>query len=388
MKLRVVCAALACAFLLAGCAAGEGSAAVSSVEPSVSTAAEPAITPEPTAEPTPEPTPTPTPDPSSLLEYTTLPLDDTKEAPANFWWSDFTPNNEASKKYGLQFAMGLYNSDIDTVRSACSDSVLTNDFPLGDLDGLNVTEFYLSGGTYDVPCLTLTITNPGATPLLRGRHTYTISFDSEGKLNWMSPYSPGEDFRSDLQYANFYKGIRNGLSLVAYVSAEPTDPLGLTGGPGELYYYESYQEGKSDTQDLGPASAPPYGIKIYNVPPEGNSLTEEQLTSVCETLNQRFAALADGSFQSSFYNQPGNNALLSGWDAAVPLPVSVTPDYLRSFINDDPTGSPTISIWVPLPQNCWAVYTTMDISLSEDSGLINPVFYQSVPTALAAVLAQ
>ena len=86
MKLRITCAALACTLLLAGCAAGEGTAVSSSAEPSVSTAAEPAITPEPTAEPTPEPTPAPTPNPASLLEYTMLPLDSTKETPANFWW--------------------------------------------------------------------------------------------------------------------------------------------------------------------------------------------------------------------------------------------------------------------------------------------------------------
>ena len=51
MRSRIICTMLACVLLLAGCAAGEGTAVSSSAEPAVSTAAEPAITPEPTAEP-------------------------------------------------------------------------------------------------------------------------------------------------------------------------------------------------------------------------------------------------------------------------------------------------------------------------------------------------
>ena len=139
MKLRITCAALACTLLLAGCAAGEGTAVSSSAEPSVSTAAEPAITPEPTAEPTPEPTPAPTPNPASLLEYTMLPLDSTKETPANFWWYSMSLRDDTAKENAHRLAMGLYNNDVEEVRAACSERVLTDTFPLDDLDGLNMT---------------------------------------------------------------------------------------------------------------------------------------------------------------------------------------------------------------------------------------------------------
>ena len=169
MKLRITCAALACTLLLAGCAAGEGTAVSSSAEPSVSTAAEPAITPEPTAEPTPEPTPAPTPNPASLLEYTMLPLDSTKETPANFWWYSMSLRDDTAKENAHRLAMGLYNNDVEEVRAACSERVLTDTFPLDDLDGLNVTEAALYGGEYDSPFLSLTVTNPGNTPFLCGR---------------------------------------------------------------------------------------------------------------------------------------------------------------------------------------------------------------------------
>ena len=64
-------------------------------------------------------------------------------------------------------------------------------------------------------------------------------------------------------------------------------------------------------------------LETYAVPPDGNVLTDTKLEVVCEALNQFFTALADGSYTDEFYTTPCNDALISAWDAAVPLPVAV-----------------------------------------------------------------
>ena len=396
MKLSVY-AMLACALLLAGCAVGEGSAASAPAVPFVSTTAEPAMTPEPT----PEPTPTPTPEPSSLLEYTTLPLENTKKTPANYWTAYFeNPSNPAAVDYARQLAMGLYNNDVDAVRAACSDSVLTDSFPLNDLDGLNISEFSLEGGRYEVPYLFLTVTDPGSTPFLRGEHIYHLDYDETGKIRWLSP-SLSTDSSQSIGLASYRESLGEDVSFCAYASAELTNPLGLTWGPATLHCYDAYwvlDEGSDshhyenrNERDLGPVDAPPYGISTYAVPPEGNILTDDQLQIVCDSLNAHFAALADGSYMGEFDSVPGNDALLSAWDAAIPLPVSVTPEALRSSRTTDSAGNTSASIWVPLPNNCWAVIAANNsYSSSEDAidYLFGFTYCQAVPDALAAVLPQ
>ena len=399
MKLRITCAALACTLLLAGCAAGEGTAVSSSAEPSVSTTAEPAITPEPTAEPTPEPTPAPTPNPASLLEYTMLPLDSTKETPANFWWYSMSLRDDTAKENAHRLAMGLYSNDVDEVRAACSERVLTDTFPLDDLDGLNVTEAALYGGEYDSPFLSLTVTDPGNTPFLCGRHEYYLSFDADGKVDWLGRSPLYEDTQS-VTLASYYESPSEDVSFWGITSAELTNPLGLTWGPASLQCYDAYwvpneeddghhYENRNE-QDLGPVDAPPYGITSYDVPPEGNSLTGSQLENVCEALNKRFSALADGSYMGEFDASPGNDALLSAWDAAVPLPVSVTPEALRSRSEEDTIGTTYTDIWIPLPENCWAVVSVYsDFSDASSVEFLYAFrYYQSIPTTLAAVLPQ
>lgn len=297
MKLRITCAALACTLLLAGCAAGEGTAVSSSAEPSVSTAAEPAITPEPTAEPTPEPTPAPTPNPASLLEYTMLPLDSTKETPANFWWYSMSLRDDTAKENAHRLAMGLYNNDVEEVRAACSERVLTDTFPLDDLDGLSVTEAALYGGEYDSPFLSLTVTDPGNTPFLCGRHEYYLSFDADGKVDWLGRSPFYEDTQS-VTLASYYESPSEDVSFWGITSAELTNPLGLTWGPASLQCYDAYWVLNEDddghhyenrsVQDLGSVEAPPYGITSYAVPPNGNVLTDTKLEVVCEALNQFF----------------------------------------------------------------------------------------------------
>lgn len=401
MKLRITYAALACALLLAGCAAGEGIAVSSSAEPAVSTAAEPAITPEATAEPTPEPTPAPTPNPASLLEYTTLPLDNTKKTPANYWTAYFeNPSNPAAVDYACQLAMGLYNNDVDAVRAACSDRVLSGDFPLNDLDGLNISAFSLEGGRYDVPYLSLTVTDPGNTPFLRGRHIYYLNYDETGKIRWLSP-SLSNDSPQSIGLASYRASFSEDVAFCGYASAELTNPLGLTWGSASLQCYDAYWVPNEDddghhyenrsVQDLGSVEAPPYSITSYAVPPDGNVLTDTKLEVVCEALNQFFAALADGSYTNEFYTTPSNDALLSAWDAAVPLPLAVTPEALRSCASQDNWGAPCAEIWVPLPQNCWAVIKT-NAHCTGSEGIIDDSFsfnyYQTVPAALAAALPQ
>ncbi len=143
-------------------------------------------------------------------------------------------------------------------------------------------------------------------------------------------------------------------------------------------------------QGLGTVSAPPYGTTSYDVPPEGNSLTDSQLESVCEAFNKLFSALADGSYMGEFDTSPGNDTLLSAWDAAVPLPVSVTPEALRSRSAKDMIGTLYTDIWIPLPENCWATVSIYsDFSDADSVEFLYAFRYcQAVPDALASVLSQ
>ena len=76
-------------------------------------------------------------------------------------------------------------------------------------------------------------------------------------------------------------------------------------------------------------------------------------------LNTRFAELQAGTYRPDFadaydprYHYDFN---LQVWDAAMPLPVSVTPEVLRS---EQTQYSPEIyTIWVPLPNGYWASTT-------------------------------
>ena len=406
MKLHIVSVALACTLLLAGCAAGEGSVVSSPAAPSVSSA-EPAAAPEPTAEPTPEPTPTPAPDPASLLEYTMLPLNMTQDdATACQLDTLHIPDNPEAEDYARQFAWGLYHRDADAVRAACSDRALSGSFPLNDLDELCITEFSLGGGEYETPFLTLTVADPGSTPLLRGQQSYYLSYDSDGKVDWLSPYGPGATSDYKLQVARYDQTVADDAlqpgedcTFIAIAAGDAADTLGLVPAAANLECYDNYWllnddgEGNYEArnqQTLGAVDAPPYGITRYGVPPDGNVLTDNKLEVVCEDLNQFFAALADGSYTDEFYATPGNAALLSAWDAAVPLPAAVTPDVLRTITSKDAWGNPITTVWVPLPENCWAVVRVNSESSSENAidDLLGFTYYQSVPTSLAAVLPQ
>ena len=329
-----------------------------------------------------------------------LPLDSTKETPANFWWYSMSLRDDTAKENAHRLAMGLYNNDVEEVRAACSERVLTDTFPLDDLDGLSVTEAALYGGEYDSPFLSLTVTDPGNTPFLCGRHEYYLSFDADGKVDWLGRSPFYEDTQS-VTLASYYESPSEDVSFWGITSAELTNPLGLTWGPASLQCYDAYWVLNEDddghhyenrsVQDLGSVEAPPYGITSYAVPPNGNVLTDTKLEVVCEALNQFFTALADGSYTDEFYTTPCNDALISAWDAAVPLPVAVTPEALRSCASQDNWGAPCAEIWVPLPQNCWAVIRT-NAHYTGSEGIIDDSFsfnyYQTVPAALAAVLPQ
>ena len=67
----------------------------------------------------------------------------------------------------------------------------------------------------------------------------------------------------------------------------------------------------------------------YTRLPAGNCLSEEELQSVCDQLNDFFARLRDGTYTGQWVDDPVQ-AALSVWDAARPVPVAVTPEVLRS----------------------------------------------------------
>ena len=125
------------------------------------------------------------------------------------------------------------------MRAALSDRVLAAGNPLEELEGLKIAEIMLAGGLYEIPYMSLTVADPGVTPLLPGEHTYNLRFDETGKVDFFSPFSvaaadalaEGEDWVS-LGNWGIQETIQGDtLQGVRYsIQGRLADPLGVARG--------------------------------------------------------------------------------------------------------------------------------------------------------------
>lgn len=60
--------------------------------------------------------------------------------------------------------------------------------------------------------LSLTVTDPGNTPFLCGRHEYYLSFDADGKVDWLGRSPFYEDTQS-VTLASYYESSSEALFL-------------------------------------------------------------------------------------------------------------------------------------------------------------------------------
>lgn len=342
----------------------------------------PTVTPAATGEPTPTPTaaPTPTPDPSAQLEYETLTLPLTPQPP-HVYDGQFMPNNDAGHDNGLAFVEALYTNDSEALRSVLSDPLLDSGLPLPDLTGLVITDVSLYGGVYESPFATLTIADPGATGLPVGNHEFRFSFDEEDKISGFSALDgdleddvaqgmglePGAWIQlgsldvTDTHKDNVY------LTSATRVVGRKLDALGWAVGEvrafavterrtydGDNNLVEYAMTSCEELPGDWPVSKCRY--EWYTQPPAGNCLSDAQLQSVSDQLNTLFAQLRDGTYTWEWEDDPVR-AVLDLWDAARPVPVAVTPEVLRSDVLQypNPDIAPETQVWVPLPDDCWAV---------------------------------
>lgn len=346
-------------------------------------AGEPAATAAPAPQPTatPKPTPTPAPDPSDTLEYTMLPVTWEGRAFGSYegetWQFMPRAEAEAARKNGYLLAQGLYEGDAEKVRAALSDRVLAAGNPLEELEGLKIAEIMLAGGLYEIPYMSLTVVDPGVTPLLAGEHTYNLRFDETGKVDFFSPFSvaaadalaDGEDWVS-LGNWGIQETIQGDtLQGVRYsIQGRLADPLGLRAaevrGTRVQYHADRQPDGmwgenveEEETSIPGKWPLPLDLHETYGEPPEGNVLSPEERQQVCDQLNRKFASLRDGTYDNGFGGDPAWQ-ILGAWDNARPLPLTVTPESLRSqrYSERNPDIPSGVSVWVPLPDHCWVVY--------------------------------
>ena len=343
------------------------------------TAPVPAATPAATAEPTPAltATPTPTPDPGAQLNYETLILPTTPQPP-HVYDGQFMPNNAAGHDNGLAFVEALYTNDAEKLRSVLSDSLLESGLPLPDLTGLVITDVSVGGGRYEAPYASLTIAEPGATGLPAGNHEFRFSFDEEDKISGFSALD------GDLEEAVAQDmGLETGvwmqlgslnvtddrkenvyLTSATRVVGRKQDALGFAVGEVRAFAVTERRTYDGDNnlveyamtscEELpGDWPVPRDRYEWYTQPPAGNCLSDAQLQSVSDQLNDLFARLLDGTYIGEWVDDPVR-AALSVWDAARPVPVAVTPEVLRS--DEQVEFNPQCTrIWVPLPDGCWAV---------------------------------
>lgn len=351
----------------------------------------PTATPAVTAEPTPTPTaaPTPTPDPSAGLDYETLLLPTTPQPP-HVYDGQFMPNSAVSHDNGLAFVEALYTNDTEKLRSVLSDSLLDSGLPLPDLTGLVITDVSVGGGLYEAPFASLTIADPGATGLPVGNHEFRFSFDGEDKISGFSALDgdledavaqgmglePGAWIQlgsldvTDTHKDNVY------LTSATRVVGCKQDALGFAVGEVRAFAVTERRtyDGDNNLVEYAMTSCEelpgewPTALdwcEWYTQIPTGNCLSEEELQSVCDQLNDFFARLRDGTYTGKWVGDPVQ-AALSVWDAARPVPVAVTPEVLRSDILQypNPDIAPQTRVWIPLPDGCWAV-----CSLTEEGSL-------------------
>lgn len=351
----------------------------------------PTATPAVTAEPTPTPTaaPTPTPDPSAGLDYETLLLPTTPQPP-HVYDGQFMPNSAVSHDNGLAFVEALYTNDTEKLRSVLSDSLLDSGLPLPDLTGLVITDVSVGGGLYEAPFASLTIADPGATGLPVGNHEFRFSFDGEDKISGFSALDgdledavaqgmglePGAWIQlgsldvTDTHKDNVY------LTSATRVVGCKQDALGFAVGEVRAFAVTERRtyDGDNNLVEYAMTSCEelpgewPTALdwcEWYTQIPTGNCLSEEELQSVCDQLNDFFARLRDGTYTGKWVDDPVQ-AALSVWDAARLVPVAVTPEVLRSDILQypNPDIAPQTRVWIPLPDGCWAV-----CSLTEEGSL-------------------
>lgn len=364
----------------------------------------PTATPAVTAEPTPTPTaaPTPTPDPSAGLDYETLLLPTTPQPP-HVYDGQFMPNSAVSHDNGLAFMEALYTNDTEKLRSVLSDSLLDSGLPLPDLTGLVITDVSVGGGLYEAPFASLTIADPGATGLPVGNHEFRFSFDGEDKISGFSALDgdledavargmglePGAWIQLGSLDVKDTLGDDAHLTTATRVVGRKQDALGWTVGEVRAFaiterkVYDGHSNlteyAMTSCQEL-PGDWPVLRNRTdwYTQPPEGNCLSDEQLQSVSDQLNDLFARLLDGTYTGEWVDDPVR-AALSVWDAARPVPVAVTPEVLRSDILQypNPDIAPQTRVWIPLPDSCWAVCTlaqdgSLDLSLNFSFALAAP----------------
>lgn len=341
----------------------------------------PTETPAVTAAPTPSPVPTPTatPDLSAGLDYQTLTLPTTPQPP-HIYDSEFMPRDDLAteRSNGYTFVEALYTNDADKLRSVLSGSVLDSGLPLPDLTGLVITDVSLYGGVYESPFATLTIADPGATGLPAGEHEYRFSFDEDGKVDGFflldgdledavaqgMGLEPGVwVMLSSLDVTNTRKDNVY-LTSATRVVGRKQDALGFAVGEIQAFAVteRSTYDGDNNLVEYTMTSCeelpgnwpvPRDRNEWYTRPPEGNCLSEEQLQSVSDQLNTLFAQLREGTYTWEWEDDP-DKAALDLWDAARPVPVTVTPEVLRS--DEQLESNPQCTrLWVPLPDGCWAV---------------------------------
>ncbi len=346
------------------------------------TATVPTASPAPSSTPAPTETPAPTQPPSAQLTYEMLPPVERERAPYTHD-SSFMPVDEDARRNGLTLVEALRANDEELLRTTLSDSLLESGLPLPDLTGLVITDVFMGGGKYEVPFAELAIVDAGASGLSEGWREFRFSFDEEGKVSEFSVR--GEDLREETAQE---MGLEPGawvcmgtldatdewqeqvrLYTATMVVGRKLDALGFSVGEVRAFSVsERYSYGEDDQlasyEMLSCEELPgdwPIGTDRYDryaVLPEGNCLDDEELREVCEALNVLFAQLLDGTYTRE-WTEDAADAAWTCWDAARPVPVEVTPGVLRSDVLQfpNPDIQPKTQVWVPLPDDCWAVCT-------------------------------
>lgn len=338
------------------------------------------VKPSPSPAPTAAPASTPAQETMPPLEYEMLALPLTPQPP-EIYDSQFMPREDTQdhRASGYAFIEALYTNDAQKLRSVLSDSVLNSGLPLPDLTGLVITEVYLAGGVYEVPFATLTVADPGATGLAAGSHEFRFSFDEEGKVDGFCMWFDLEEATARAMGLDSGPWMSIGTLDVTYeqqgdlqlrneimVVGRKLDALGFSVGEVRAFSIEeqtSYEEGgaqeykMTSCQELpGDWPVPRDSREQYARPPVGNCLTHAELASVCDQLNTLFTQLRDGTYTWEWEEDP-HQAALHLWNPAHPVPVAVTPEALRSVERSwpNPDIAPQTQVWVPLPDQCWAV---------------------------------
>ena len=224
-------------------------------------------------------------------------------------WQSMGTDEATCLQNAYALAAALYHNDTATAAAACGYTdrsyaegkhlTIDDEFPFETLDGLVVNGFSFSGGTDEPLWLTISVADPGSTPLPAGETTYALEFGNGYYVTsgCVSAMIPKEYYRAqEADALTYVQSFRSWVTTRPW--ADPNDLPPLT----TAYYVASFaamRGAQTDTtgvwkaSDLAAKARKAFGSELYAFEdPYEAAFTQEGWGSVYDEATDTFLLAA------------------------------------------------------------------------------------------------